>query len=76
MPDLDGIAATREVLAASPDVNVVILTTFEDDDYVFGAIGAGASGFLLKRTSSRGAAGGDPDVAAGDSLSRRPSPAR
>ncbi|HEY7018965.1 MAG TPA: response regulator transcription factor, partial [Gaiellaceae bacterium] len=50
MPDLDGIAATREVLAASPEVKVVILTTFEQDDYIFGALHAGASGFLLKRT--------------------------
>ena len=40
MPDLDGIAATREVLAGSPDVKVVILTTFEQDDYIFGALHA------------------------------------
>ena len=46
MPDLDGIAATREVLAASPEVKVVILTTFEQDDYIFGALHAGASAFL------------------------------
>jgi RNA polymerase sigma factor (sigma-70 family) len=51
MPDLDGISATRELLAVSPDVKVVILTTFEQDDYIFGALRAGASGFLLKRTS-------------------------
>ncbi|MGH3092356.1 MAG: response regulator, partial [Gaiellaceae bacterium] len=50
MPDLDGIAATREVLGVAPDVRVVILTTFEQDDYIFGALSAGASGFLLKRT--------------------------
>ena len=50
MPDLDGISATREVLAASPEVKVAILTTFEQDDYIFGALSAGASGFLLKRT--------------------------
>ena len=53
MPDLDGIAATRDVLAAFPDVKVVILTTFEQDDYIFGALRAGASGFLLKRTRPR-----------------------
>ena len=34
MPEVDGIAATREVVAVSPDVRVVILTTFEDDDYI------------------------------------------
>jgi DNA-binding NarL/FixJ family response regulator len=50
MPDLDGISATREVLDAAPDVKVVVLTTFEDDDYIFDALSAGASGFLLKRT--------------------------
>jgi DNA-binding NarL/FixJ family response regulator len=50
MPDLDGITATRELLAVSPDVRVVVLTTFEQDDYIFGALSAGASGFLLKRT--------------------------
>ena len=55
MPDLDGIAATREVLAASPEVRVLILTTFEQDDYIFGALRAGASGFLLKRTRAGGA---------------------
>jgi DNA-binding NarL/FixJ family response regulator len=38
---LAGIAATREVLAISPEVRVVILTTFEQDDYIFGAINAG-----------------------------------
>jgi DNA-binding NarL/FixJ family response regulator len=50
MPDLDGISATRELLAASPEVKVAILTTFEQDEYIFGALSAGASGFLLKRT--------------------------
>jgi DNA-binding NarL/FixJ family response regulator len=49
MPDLDGITATREVSRAAPDTSVLILTTFEQDDYVFGALRAGASGFLLKR---------------------------
>jgi DNA-binding NarL/FixJ family response regulator len=50
MPDRDGISATREVLAALPSTKVAILTTFEEDDYIFGALNAGASGFLLKRT--------------------------
>jgi DNA-binding NarL/FixJ family response regulator len=49
MPGVDGIAATRELVAGAPDARVLILTTFEQDDYVFGALGAGASGFLLKR---------------------------
>jgi DNA-binding NarL/FixJ family response regulator len=68
MPDLDGIAATREVLAAAPDVRVVILTTFEDDDYIFGALAAGASGFLLKRTRPEDLMAAIHAVAAGDSL--------
>jgi DNA-binding NarL/FixJ family response regulator len=68
MPDLDGIAATREVLAVSPDVKVLILTTFEQDDYIFGALGAGASGFLLKRTRPEELIAAVHTVAAGDSL--------
>jgi DNA-binding NarL/FixJ family response regulator len=68
MPDLDGISATREVLAASPDVKVVIVTTFEQDDYVFGALAAGASGFLLKRTKPEELIAAIHTIAAGDSL--------
>jgi DNA-binding NarL/FixJ family response regulator len=68
MPGLDGIAATREVLAASPDVKVVMLTTFEDDDYIFGALNAGASGFLLKRTRPEELIAAIHTIAAGDSL--------
>ena len=68
MPDLDGIAATREVLAASPDLKVVILTTFEEDEYIFGALSAGASGFLLKRTRPEELLSAIHTVAAGDSL--------
>jgi DNA-binding NarL/FixJ family response regulator len=68
MPDLDGIAATREVVAASQEVKVVILTTFEQDDYIFGALSAGASGFLLKRTSPESLIDAIQTVAGGDSL--------
>jgi DNA-binding NarL/FixJ family response regulator len=68
MPDLDGISATREVLASSPEVKVMILTTFEQDDYIFGALNAGASGFLLKRTSPEELIAGIHTVAVGDSL--------
>jgi DNA-binding NarL/FixJ family response regulator len=68
MPDLDGIAATREVLSTSPDIKVVILTTFEQDDYIFGALHAGASGFLLKRTRPAELLGAIHTVAGGDSL--------
>jgi DNA-binding NarL/FixJ family response regulator len=68
MPDLDGISATRELLAAFPDVKVVILTTFEQDDYIFGALSAGASGFLLKRTRPEELIAAIHTIAAGDSL--------
>jgi RNA polymerase sigma factor (sigma-70 family) len=68
MPDLDGIAATRDVLAVSPELKVIILTTFEQDDYIFGALRAGASGFLLKRTRPEDLIGAIHTVAAGDSL--------
>ncbi len=47
MPGVDGVAATREICAHT-GVRVIILTTYESDDYVYGAIQAGASGFLLK----------------------------
>jgi DNA-binding NarL/FixJ family response regulator len=67
MPDLDGIAATRELVASSPDTKVLILTTFELDDYVFGAIRAGASGFLLKRTRPEELIAAVHTIADGDS---------
>jgi DNA-binding NarL/FixJ family response regulator len=68
MPDLDGISATRELTAGYPDVKVVILTTFEQDDYIFGALSAGASGFLLKRTRPEELIAAIHTIAAGDSL--------
>ncbi len=68
MPDLDGIAATRELSRTSPSVKVLMLTTFEQDDYVFGALRAGASGFLLKRTRPEDLIAAVHAIAAGDSL--------
>jgi DNA-binding NarL/FixJ family response regulator len=68
MPDLDGIAATRELVTAVPDTKVLILTTFELDDYVFGAIRAGASGFMLKRTRPEELIAAVHTIADGDSL--------
>jgi DNA-binding NarL/FixJ family response regulator len=50
MPGTDGIEATRQVLAASPGTRVLVLTTFDLDDYVREALRAGAAGFLLKAT--------------------------
>jgi DNA-binding NarL/FixJ family response regulator len=68
MPDLDGIEATRELTRAAPDIRVLILTTFEQDDYVFGALRAGASGFLVKRTRPEELIAAVHTIAAGDSL--------
>jgi DNA-binding NarL/FixJ family response regulator len=68
MPDLDGIAATRELTRASPRTKVLILTTFEQDDYIFGALRAGASGFLLKRTQPEELIAAVHAVSAGDAL--------
>jgi len=68
MPDLDGIAATREVLAVSGATKVAILTTFEQDDYIFGALNAGASGFLLKRTKPEELIAAVHTLAGGESL--------
>ena len=48
MPDLDGVAATREIVHTSPHVAVLVLTMFDDDDSVFAAMRAGARGYLLK----------------------------
>jgi DNA-binding NarL/FixJ family response regulator len=68
MPDMDGIEATRRLMRAAPRTRVVILTTFEQDDYIFGALRAGASGFLLKRTRPEELIDAVHTVAAGDSL--------
>src|SRR5205085_10296872 len=48
MPELDGLEATRRILAADPGARVLILTTFDLDEYVYEALRAGASGFVLK----------------------------
>lgn len=68
MPDLDGIAATRELTSTGAGARIIILTTFEEDDYIFGALQAGASGFLLKRTRPEDLIAAIHTVAAGDSL--------
>jgi len=68
MPVRDGISATREILAAAPGARVLILTTFEEDDYIFAGLAAGASGFLLKRTPPEDLIAAVRTVAAGDAL--------
>jgi len=68
MPDLDGIEATRRLAAAGSRAKILILTTFEQDDYVFTALRAGASGFLLKRTRPEDLIAAVHVVAAGEAL--------
>jgi DNA-binding NarL/FixJ family response regulator len=50
MPGMNGIEATRQIRASYPDVKVLVLTTYDDDEWVFDAIRAGAAGYLLKDT--------------------------
>jgi DNA-binding NarL/FixJ family response regulator len=68
MPGLDGISATRELLAAVEDARVLILTTFEQDDYVFGALRAGASASCSSAARPEELLAAVHAVAAGDSL--------
>lgn len=68
MPGLDGIAAARQITEAAPGTRVVVLTSFEHDEYVFDALRAGASGFLLKRTPPEDLIEAVRVVAAGDAL--------
>jgi DNA-binding NarL/FixJ family response regulator len=68
MPKLDGIAATRKLLAAGPAPRILVLTTFGEDEYVYEAMRAGASGFLLKDSGRRQLLQAVRVVAAGDEL--------
>src|SRR5829696_7730559 len=68
MPGIDGIEVTRRLVAARPDIKILILTTFHDDEYVYGALRAGASGFLLKRASPERLLDAVRTVAAGEAL--------
>jgi DNA-binding NarL/FixJ family response regulator len=68
MPVLDGLRAAREVLAASPGTRVLILTTFDADEYVYEALRAGASGFLLKDAPADQLVTAVRCLAAGDAL--------
>ncbi|MEU1014818.1 response regulator transcription factor [Streptomyces sp. NPDC005900] len=68
MPELSGIEATRRITAALPEVRVLVLTTFDLDEYVYEALRAGASGFLLKDASADQLAEAVRVVAAGDAL--------
>lgn len=68
MPVLDGIAATHQISQRFPGAKVIILTTFDDEGYVMGALSAGASGFLLKDAEPDTLLGGIHTTAAGDAV--------
>jgi DNA-binding NarL/FixJ family response regulator len=69
MPELDGLEATRRIIAGGPTApRVIILTTFDLDQYVYAALGAGASGFLLKDVRPTDLVDAVRVVAGGDAL--------
>ncbi|MGX1737857.1 response regulator [Corynebacterium flavescens] len=68
MPGTDGITATTQIIAASPEAKVIVLTTFDNDEYVVEAIAAGASGFLLKDADPEELLHAVRAVAAGESV--------
>ncbi|MGW4165219.1 response regulator [Streptomyces sp. NPDC004788] len=68
MPGMDGIEATGRITAAAGATRVLILTTFDDDEYIYGALRAGASGFLVKDMALDDILGAIRVVAAGDAL--------
>ncbi|MFE5368626.1 response regulator [Streptomyces mirabilis] len=68
MPGVDGIEATRRITTGAGESRIVVLTTFDDDEYVYGALRAGASGFLVKDMALDDIIGAIRVVAAGDAL--------
>ena len=68
MPNMNGVVATRHIKTEYPAVKVVILTTFDDSDYILNAINYGASGYLLKDTSSAALIDAVKNAYAGDTI--------
>ena len=68
MPEIDGVECTRLIKSAYPQIKVIILTTFDDDEYVFGALRYGASGYLLKGVSVKELADAVREVVRGGSI--------
>lgn len=76
MPGIDGITATADIIAAAPQARIIVLTTFDNDDYVVDSIAAGASGFLLKDADPEDLLRAVRTVAAGESVLAAASTAR
>lgn len=68
MPNMNGVIATREIKRKNPDAKVIILTTFDDSDYILNAINNGASGYLLKDTSAAALIDAVKNAYAGDTI--------
>lgn len=68
MPEVDGVECTRLIKDAYPQVKIIVLTTFDDDEYVFGALSYGASGYLLKGVSVADLAEAIREVVRGGSI--------
>ena len=68
MPNMNGVVATQEIKRAHPETKVLILTTFDDSDYILNAINNGASGYLLKDTSSSALIDAIQNAYAGDTI--------
>jgi DNA-binding NarL/FixJ family response regulator len=68
MPGRDGIDATAELTATAPGVRVLVLTTFDDDEYLYGALRAGAAGFMVKNSTPEALAAAVRSIAGGDAV--------
>jgi DNA-binding NarL/FixJ family response regulator len=68
MPNLNGVAATKSIKEINPDIKIIILTTFDDSDYILSAINNGASGYLLKDTGGTALIDAVKNAYAGDTI--------
>jgi DNA-binding NarL/FixJ family response regulator len=68
MPNLNGVAATKRIKDINPDIKIIILTTFDDSDYILSAINNGASGYLLKDTGATALIDAIKNAYAGDTI--------
>jgi DNA-binding NarL/FixJ family response regulator len=68
MPNLNGVAATKRIKEINPDIKIIILTTFDDSDYILSAINNGASGYLLKDTGANALIDAIKNAYAGDTI--------